>query len=342
MVPETSCPVSLAERLSDGLLSHRVRSPYQAGETAIHVLLPDACGTVGVPGIPSPRVVYVLPVEPHDGAACGDGLAEVQRLDLHNRHNVICVKPTFSQMPWYADHPRDPGIRQESRLLEVVVPFIDRTYCGFDCDDASTAAPRRLLLGFSKSGWGALSLLLRHPDLFDKAAVFDAPLAWESPNRYGMSEVFARQETLDRYCIVELLARSAADALRDRPRVALYGYSDFRGHHQFVHYRLLALGIPHEFVDGPRREHEWGSGWGGGGRGVSGAGGMRLPHASEHRGSSNDARERNRVLHCTARTAPSASRPNSSGNCSAAAFRASRSSTSSGFSRPRSPASCSD
>ena len=34
---------------------------------------------------------------------------------------------------------------------------------------------------------------------------------------------------MQRYCIVELLARTAADALKERPRLVLYGYSDFRG-----------------------------------------------------------------------------------------------------------------
>jgi hypothetical protein len=251
-IPDQILP---AEQESGGAVSHVVRSPFQAGETRIRVLLPDEAAAVE-----KPRVLYVLPVEPHDGVYCGDGLAEIRKHDLHNRHGLICVQPTFTHAPWYADHPHDPGIRQESHLLEVVVPFIDRHYCGFDYDAPSAAAPRRLLVGFSKSGWGACSLLLRHPERFDKAAVFDAPLAWESPNRYGMGEVFATQETMDRYCVVELLERSAA-VLSGSPRLALYGYSDFRGHHQFVHYRMLALGIPHEYADGPRREHTWGSGW---------------------------------------------------------------------------------
>ena len=49
-------------------------------------------------------------------------------------------------------------------------------------------------IGFSKSGWGAFSLLLRHPEVFGRAAAWDAPLMLEQPNRYGMGAVFGSQE----------------------------------------------------------------------------------------------------------------------------------------------------
>jgi hypothetical protein len=234
---------------ADGILSHDVISPFQGGETKIHVLLPHESGSRT-----EVIVLYVLPVEPHDGQRCGDPFVELRKHNLQNEHRLICVKPTFSNAPWYADHPSDPCIRQESHFLKVVVPFVDQTYC------AATGSPRRLLLGFSKSGWGACSLLLRHPHAFGRAAVFDAPLAWQSPNRYGMAEVFETQSNFDQYCVPELFQRSAA-ILGSEPRLALYGYSEFRGHHQFLHYRLLQFGIAHDYADGPRRAHRWDSGW---------------------------------------------------------------------------------
>ena len=44
-------------------------------------------------------------------------------------------------LPWYADHPTDVGIRQESYFLKVVLPFVERTY------PARTERDGRLLLG---------------------------------------------------------------------------------------------------------------------------------------------------------------------------------------------------
>src|SRR5262245_66219206 len=114
----TALKISPAISDADGALSHTVVSPYQAGETKIHVLLPreKSRGT-------DVRVLYVLPVEPQDGQQCGDPFAELHKLDVQNKHRLICVKPTFSHAPWYADHPSDPCIRQETHFLTVVVPF---------------------------------------------------------------------------------------------------------------------------------------------------------------------------------------------------------------------------
>ncbi len=234
---------------SDGTITHLVQSPYQADETAIHVLMPDRLPPGGLNGI-----LYVLPVEPRDGNQCGDALAEIRRHDIPNRYGVICIKPTFSHAPWYANHPTDPAIRQERHLLEVVLSFVDQAYAG------RLESPRRLLLSFSKSGWGAFSLLLRHPDLFEKAGVFDSPLAWETPTRYGMADIFETQENFNRYCVVDLL-KDRASELSQTPRLAIYGYCDFRGQHQFLHYYMMKLNIPHEYEDGPEREHTWDSGW---------------------------------------------------------------------------------
>jgi hypothetical protein len=241
--------ISAPTQQPDGTLSYRVQSPYQQAETQIHVLIPE-----NEPQGECAGILYVLPVEPFDGMQCGDALAEIRTQDIPNKHRLICVKPTFSHAPWYADHPSDAGIQQERHFLDVVVPFVDQTY------GDRLRSPRRLLLGFSKSGWGAFSLLLRHPEVFEKAAAFDAPLAWESPTRYGMSEVFGTQANFNKYCVVDLL-KSLASELSAKERLGIYGFSDFRGQHQFLHYFMLKLKIPHEYEDGPERAHRWDSGW---------------------------------------------------------------------------------
>ncbi len=106
--------------------------------------------------------------------------------------------PTFSHLPWFADHPSDPHIRQETYFLKVVLPFIERTY------PVGTDRLSRALLGFSKSGWGAWTLLLRHPDMFERAAAWDAPMTMEVP-RYGMAPIAGTQENFERYRVTTLL-----------------------------------------------------------------------------------------------------------------------------------------
>jgi hypothetical protein len=116
------------------------------------------------------------------------------------------------------------------------------------------------LLGFSKSGWGAWSLLLRHPEAFSKAAAWDAPLMMDRMGQYGTTPIFGSQRHFDEYRIDRLLP-AAAGKLGDRPRLILTGYGNFREHHQRAHQLLLDLKIPHEYRDGPNRKHDWHSGW---------------------------------------------------------------------------------
>jgi S-formylglutathione hydrolase FrmB len=244
-----SVTVSEAKRTDNGFLIHEVRSPFQARKTEIRVLLPDKLEK----GKRYP-VIYVLPVEAGRGNHYGDGLLEVKRLDLHNKFQAIFVAPTFSQLPWYADHPTKADIRQETYFLQVVVPFIDKTY------PVQAGAGGRLLLGFSKSGWGAFSLLLRHPEVFGKAAAWDAPLMMDRPGRYGSGDIFGTPENFEKYQITRLLKERAGTFPKEM-RVILLGYGNFRDQHHKAHALMTALKIAHEYRDGPARKHDWHSGW---------------------------------------------------------------------------------
>ena len=243
--------VTISEVQTDGkgFLVHEVRSPYQARTTQIRVLQPDRLEK----GKKYP-VVYVLPVEAGTESRYGDGLKEVKTLDCHNKFGAVFVAPTFTHLPWFADHPTRPEVRQESYFLKVVVPFIDETY------PVQVEAQGRLLLGFSKSGWGAWSLLLRHPDLFGKAAAWDAPLMMDKPGKYGSGDIFGTAEHFEGYRVSKLLEDKAAMFQKDN-RLILLGFGNFRAEHVQVHALMDKLTIAHEFRDGPARKHDWHSGW---------------------------------------------------------------------------------
>jgi S-formylglutathione hydrolase FrmB len=248
---EPAPQISAASVDSDGFQQFQVRSAYQAGETIIRVLLPE-----GFQADRQYRVMFVLPVLAGPTyKQYGDGLDVIRRAGLHTRHQLICVSPSFSHLPWYADHPTNREIRQESYLLKVVLPWVREKY------PIKAGAESCLLLGFSKSGWGAYSLLLRHPDLFGRAAAWDAPLNMAAPSKYGMSIVFENQQNFEPYRVTTLLERHATE-YRGRPaRFGLFGYGNFREQHTAVHDLMQRLEIPHEYRDGPARDHTWDSGW---------------------------------------------------------------------------------
>lgn len=241
---------SLASIDPDGVRVHHIVSPYQSDVTELRVLLPDQLQ----PGRRYP-VLFVLPVEAGRGERWGDGLTEVQRADLHNRFGLICVAPTFSQLPWYADHPSDPHVRQESYLLNAILPVLRWEY-----PQARHDRDGRLLMGFSKSGWGAWSLLLRHPDVFGRAVAWDAPLMLDAPGKYGSGPIFGTDASFENYSLQRLITEWRSEA-SSQPRLIHFGYGNFRGEHQRMEQRLNELQISHAYVDGPQREHHWNSGW---------------------------------------------------------------------------------
>lgn len=228
---------------------HTLESPFQPGETLVRVLLPAKLDRAR-----RYPVIYVLPVEPGEQARFGDGLKEILGGDWHNRSQTIFVAPTFAQYPWYADHPEDPAARQESHFVEMVVKRIDETY------PTQAEATGRRLLGFSKSGWGAWSLLLRHPDTFGRAVAWDAPLDMERVGQYQSGEVFGTQARFEDYRLRDQAPRLGAK-LGDEPRLILLGYGNFRPHHEAMHRLLDQHGVPHLYRDGPQRKHLWNSGW---------------------------------------------------------------------------------
>ncbi len=71
---------------------------------------------------------------------------------------------------------------------------------------------------------------------------------------------FLATSRIEKYRIAKLLDHRAAE-LRSGHRLILIGYGNFRQHHRHAHERMMGLGIPHGYRDGPERKHDWHSGW---------------------------------------------------------------------------------
>jgi hypothetical protein len=255
----TSEPKQFTGPFQTNQITYIVSSHNQTEDLPLRVLLPDKLGDID-----SPKVLYVLPAEPGVGYSVGECLLTVEHENLHNKYGLIAVSPSFSDWPWYANHPKNPEIQQETYFVKEIVPFIDRLY--------PKASSVRLLVGMSKSGNGAYQMLLRHPDLFHAAAIFDSPIMYNSATQFETPRIYGDgddgQETFDEYCIPQLLL-DRADLFRGKPpRLALFGYCLFGGpspkfgpHHQEAHALMESLGIPHIYDDSTCRNHRWDSGW---------------------------------------------------------------------------------
>ncbi len=180
---------------------------FQQHATHLYVLLPD-----GYNRRQPYRVLYLLPVASGNTREAIDTLAA---LDIHNRYQLIIAQPTFSDTPWYGDHATDSSRRQASYLRHAVAPLVDSLYA------TVRQAEGRFLLGFSKSGWGAFSLIARYPDFFGYAASWDAPML-ATGFIYGMEAVFGTTEQWKRYHPAYLLVRRKQH-FQHKPRLVLAG-----------------------------------------------------------------------------------------------------------------------
>ncbi len=237
----------------DGIINYPVISPYQAGENAVEVLLPDNLD-------PAKRypVIYFLPVNDGIDGPWGSGIQEAKRFNLHNRHQVICVSPEYNYTPWFGDHPTEPTLRQESHLIHSVIPMIEERYPVIKGKDG------RMLLGFSKSGFGAITILLRNLDVIGKAVSWDSPLTSTAifKGEEEMVRVFETDENFAHYSIPGLIDKQAKVLAVGPPRIYLISSGPRpTGSAKILHDKLTGLGIAHGFKVDKARQHTWTSEW---------------------------------------------------------------------------------
>lgn len=236
-----------------GVKYYPIKSIYQGSEDQVVRVLEPTNPAAGKPR----RLLYVLPVDTgveRLTSTWGDGLEELRLLDVANRFNLTLIAPSFNYEPWYGDNDQDHARRMESFIVNDLVPFGD-TF-------AKDKDPRRFLIGFSKSGNGALDLILRHPEVFSEAAVWDCPAQLKELSAYsGLKLNFGSQANFDRYDIPALLSNSG-EAFRHENRLWISGdQSVFTEDMMQLHNQLKAVSIPHTWVQGGARPHNWHSGW---------------------------------------------------------------------------------
>ena len=249
-LPTNATPVITGPEKKNGFEVYTIASGYQRGPCELFVLLPE-----GFDRARQYPVLYLLPC----WAGGSAGLDEVKKLGLASRYGVICVNPAYSTYPspwgpWYGDLPSDSSVRCDSYLTEVIVPFIDRIY------PTITKPEGRLLVGYSKAGLGALTVFLRHPDIFGREASWDAPLLMGDDHQdyWGPPENWATNYS------VSFLLNQRLDLLKGKPaRIAIAGPGPKGGMtgRSGAHELLDKLGIAHYYNTALGGDHAWTSGW---------------------------------------------------------------------------------
>jgi hypothetical protein len=202
--------------------------------------------------------LYVLPVEQEGGTIFGDGLTTLRELNAHNQYNVTLVAPSFPTDPWYADHPADPNIKYESFMSSELQPWVTANL-------ASTGSEQHWLLGFSKSGFGPIDLLLKHPDVFTLGAFWDFPAlgftafddwGYSSTSNYGTDANFQAN-----YRLTDAFLDAHKTPFLTSNRIFISGYNYFQTDVVNFDAILTSKGMLHTYTLEYASVHSWDSGW---------------------------------------------------------------------------------
>ena len=238
---------------ASGVQHYQVTSPDNGpGPQTLRVLQP---------GNPAPGVahnfIYVLPVEAGEGTTFGDGLQVIQSLNLQNQDNLTVIEPSFGIDPWYADNPLDANLQEDTFMAMDLQPWVKANL-------STTGSEQNWLIGFSKSGIGAQTLILRHPDKFTLAASWDFPAdmnAYDeygdnSGNSYGTDANFQAN-----YRLTPAFLAAHAAPFKANNRIWIGGYQLFQQDVADYDPLLTAQGIQHTTETPTAMAHAWNSGW---------------------------------------------------------------------------------
>jgi hypothetical protein len=244
--------ISYQSTSSSGVQSYDVISPDSGyGPQVLRVLQP----TNPAPGVPH-NFIIALPVESGLNGTYGDGLDTLQSLNAQNQYNLTVIEPTFGVGPWYADNPNDPSVQYESFLTQELVPWIRQNL-------STTDSEQTWLIGFSKSGYGAQDLLLKHPDLFSLAASWDSPMDMSSYTQYGDSvNSYGTQANFQaNYQLTTAFIQAHAAPFQSTNRIWIGGYSMYQTDMSDYNALLTSNRVLHTTGTAQQLAHSWTSGW---------------------------------------------------------------------------------
>lgn len=206
-------------------------------------------------GSPYP-VLYLL--HGHSGNFAG-WLGDAPQLRQHaDEFQMIIVCPDGGYDSWYLDSPVDSTVRYDTYISREVVGFIDFYY------NTRRERSGRAIAGLSMGGHGAITLAIKHPDIFGAAGSMAGGLDLRpfKKNEWDLKGVLGDPLTYWQ----NWEAASAVNMVSKLKGLNLAliidcGIGDFfLDVNREMHRRLLEAGIPHEYTERPG-EHN-GEYWG--------------------------------------------------------------------------------
>jgi hypothetical protein len=217
---------------------------------AVRVLAPDHPSTDY-----EHNFLYALPVEGGLAqSAWGSGLDELRQLGVENQYNATIIEPIFPIDPWYADNPLDATIDFETFMATLLPAWVNSIF-------ATSGTEDDLLIGFSKSGYGALDLLFKHPAVFDAAAAWDFPgmtaySVYGADGNYGTDSNFQNN-----YRLTDTFIDTWKAPFTTEDHILISEGSAFATYVADFDALLTSHGVEHTLLTQTSVAHSWSGGW---------------------------------------------------------------------------------
>jgi Tryptophan-rich Synechocystis species C-terminal domain/Putative esterase len=200
--------------------------------------------------------LYDLPVEPGLAQSTyGSGLNELENLGVENQYNATIIEPIFPIYSWYADSSTDATVNYETFMADILPQWVDSNF-------STTGTEQNLLVGFSKSGYGALDLELKHPSVFSALAAFDFPADMTSDDEYGGGANYGTQANFqDNYQLTASFIDAHAAPFTTEDRILISEGPAFTTQVTDFGNLLASEGVMYSSLDQINDAHSWSSGW---------------------------------------------------------------------------------
>ncbi len=236
-------------RFQEGvLLYNKVKSPYQEDSTNVLTLHTELSTSDSL------IIFFVLPVEKQKVRyKYGSGIHEIKDLIDSNliSNNTVFIQPGFTRVPWYGNHPSNRQIWQEKYLVDLIEQ-VSEIFSKYNF--------KIYLLGFSKSGWGSMSLLLKYPGLIDGIFIWDAPLSTGFNINWGMGQVFRDKNYFENNYRLAKRVCASPRRLKDKI-IVIGGYALFRKETETFLEVMDECKIKYHYCQDLLFKHEWNREW---------------------------------------------------------------------------------
>lgn len=226
----------------------RIKSDYEEDSTYLRIISTTITEDSDL------NLIFVLPVEASkENYKFGNGFDECKKLIDCNKisNNVIFIQPDYNRIPWYGNHNSNRLIWQLEYTVDLIKNYRSRYI------DKNLKV---YLLGFSKSGFGSMNLILKYPELINGVIIWDAPLSTKWNVKWGMEDSFGTESNFMNHYY--LMRENGIDYKVLKNKLLIIGGFDLFENQTIDFLKILdENGIKYIYDNTIKFKHEWNKDW---------------------------------------------------------------------------------